>query len=368
MRPLGKPKSFLVALMKTKRKVAWWPGLLSLCVLALAGASPSRAGGPEPASFEFLPARIDQPRIFAEGVISTPGDEAGGVFSPDGKEFYFAKLNPTTTFARIGLLCVSHWRQGKWTTPEVLPFSGKYLDLPPRLSPDGQTMYFASSRPAPGTKARVLRLWKAQKTNEGWSEPQPLPAPVNAPEDRWNWGASATKDGTLYFTSDREQPGRPKIYRSRFVNGAYQEAEKVAAPINSEFNDFDPFVNGDETILFFVAAGDDPAAGHHREGVLYTGGYPYARGDIFVSRMVDGAWTPAKHLEHGVNTVFDEGYPALTPDGKHLVFSSGRSPFSVPVAHRLTMAELEKELHSTLNGGGNIYTIPLDVLGIGKEK
>jgi len=354
--------------MKTKKRFARWLSLVGICVFALAGAGPSLAGGPEPASFEFLPTRIDQPRIFAKGVISTPDDEAGGVFSPDGQEFYFAKINPTTTFPKIGLLCVSRWQHGKWTTPEVLPFSGKYLDLPPRLSPDGQTMYFGSSRPAPGTKARVLRIWKVEKTKDGWSEAQLLPAPVNAPEDRWNWGASATKDGTLYFTSDREQPGRPKIYRSRYVNGVYQEPEKIPAPINSEFGDFNPFINEDETILFFVAAGDDPAAGHQRDGVLYTGGYPYARGDIYFSRMVDGRWTAAKHLEHGVNTVFDEDYPALTPDGKHLIFTSERSPFSVPVAHRFTMAGLEKDLHSTLNGGGNIYTIPLDILGIGKVK
>ncbi len=354
--------------MKTNYGFASLKKVVGICVFVLAGAVHTRAGGPGPASFETLPTRIDHPQIFAEGTISTPGDEQGGVFSPDGNEFYFSKLNPTTTFARIGLLCVSHWQQGKWTTPEVLPFSGRYLDLPPRLSPDGQTMYFASSRPAPTSKARVLRIWKSEKTKDGWSEPQLLPAPVNAPETSWNWGPSTTKDGTLYFTSDREQPGRPKIYRSRFVNGTYQDAEKVAAPVNSDFNDFDPFINADETILFFVAAGDDPAPGHHREGVLYTGGYPYPRGDIYVSRLVNGAWTPAKHLEHGVNTVFDDGYPSLTPDGKHLVFSSERSPFSVPVAHRLTMDELEKELHSTLNGGGNIYTIPMELLGIGKEK
>lgn len=364
---IGEVEVFLlVALMKTKKRFARWLSLAGICVLALAGAGPSLAGGPEPASFELLPTRVAQPQIFAKGVISTPDDEAGGVFSPDGKEFYFAKINPTTTFPKIGLLCVSRWQHGKWTTPEVLPFSGKYLDLPPRLSPDGKTMYFGSSRPAPGTKARVLRIWKAEKTKDGWSEAQLLPAPVNTPEDRWNWGASATRDGTLYFTSDREQPGRPKIYRSRYVNGAYQEPEKIPAPINSDFGDFNPFINEDETILFFVAAGDDPAAGRHRDGVLYTGGYPYARGDIYFSRMADGLWTAAKHLEHGVNTVFDEDYPALTPDGKHLIFTSERSPFAVPVAHRLTMAELEKDLHSTLNGGGNIYTIPLDILGIGK--
>src|SRR6202043_3604852 len=98
-------------------------------------------------SFELLPTEGDGPHLFAEGVISTPGDEAGGVFSVDGNEFYFAKLNPATTGWRIGILCVSRWREGRWTKPEVLPFSGRYLDFLPRLSPDGRVMYFGSSRP-----------------------------------------------------------------------------------------------------------------------------------------------------------------------------------------------------------------------------
>lgn len=327
-----------------------------------------RATGPEPASYELLPNGTEGPHLFAEGVISTPDAESGGVFSPDGREFYFAKFNSTTTFPRVGLLCVSHWLNGKWTTPEVLPFSGKYLDFPPRLSPDGQTMYFASSRVPPGMKAHVLRIWKVEKTKEGWGEPEALPAPINAPEDHWNWGASVTKDGTMYFASDREQAGRAKIYCSRLVNGTYQEPEKVPEPVNSKFNDYNPFINADETILFFVSAGDDAGAGHHRDGTLFTGGYPYARGDIYVSRRLDGKWTDARHLEHGVNTVADEDFPALTPDGKHLVFSSERSAFIVPMAHKLNMAELEKELHGTTNGQGNIYTIPVEALDIMKEK
>ena len=353
--------------MKTRHKLAWCGALVVVNLLGLSLAVSTRAGGPDSISYELLPTGTNEPHVFAEGIISTPDDEAGGVFSPDGREFYFAKFNPTTTFPRIGLLCVSRWQNGKWTTPEVLPFSGKYLDFPPRLSPDGQTMYFSSSRVPPGMKAHVLRIWKAERTKDGWGEPEPLPAPINAPEDHWNWGASVTKDGTLYFASDREQAGRPKIYRSRLIQGTYQEPEKAPEPVNSKFSDFDPFINADETILFFVSAGDDAAPGHHREGTLFTGGYPYSRGDIYVSRNVGGKWAEAQHLERGVNTVADEGYPALTPDGKQLVFSSERSVFTVPVPHKLTMDELERELHGLLNGHGNIYTIPVEALDIKKR-
>jgi hypothetical protein len=319
------------------------------------------------ASFARLPAEGAQPQLFGVGVISTVDDEVGGVFSPDGQEFYFAKLNPTTTFARVGILCVAHWRDGQWSAPEVLPFSGKYLDFPPRLSPDGTTMYFASTRPSPNSRTRVMRIWKCEKTGEGWGEPQPLPEPVNL-EDAWNWGPSVTSDGTIYFTSDRGEPGHLQIYRAALKDGAYQKPEKLGSQINSEFNDYDGFVNADETILFFVSQGEGGPPFRHRADTLYAQGFLYARGDIYFSRRVDGEWTPAKHLEHGVNTVADEGYPALTPDGKHLIFTSERSPLTLNLDHRLKMPELEKYLHGTLNGHGNVYTIPVKALGLGDDK
>src|SRR5262249_5707527 len=92
------------------------------CVALLAAGSVAQGGGPGEPSFDSLPTDKSAPHIFAEGIISTPEDEAGGVFSPDGKDFYFAKFNPTTTFPRIGIILESHWHDGKWTEPEVLPF------------------------------------------------------------------------------------------------------------------------------------------------------------------------------------------------------------------------------------------------------
>jgi hypothetical protein len=341
-----------------KRKTIWLL-IPCLCVAAICAAG-AQAG---PRSFELLP-KGDGPHLFAEGVISTPGDEAGGVFSPDGNEFYFALLNPTTTGSRIGLLCVSHWSAGKWSAPEVLPFSGRYLDFLPRLSPDGAAMYFGSSRPAPDSKAHTLGIWKVERTQGVWGEPTAMPAPINGPEGRWNWGASVTRDGTIYFASDRDQPGRAQIYRARMARGAYEQPEKLGIEINSEFNDYEPYVNGDESLLFFVSAGEGEPPFRHRPDTLYGGGFPYARGDIYVSRRVDGKWTVAQHLEHGVNSVADEGAPSLTPDEKHLIFSSERSPFVIPMAKRIDMAEFDRLVHSTLNGHGNIYSIPMNMLGL----
>jgi Tol biopolymer transport system component len=337
---------------------------LAVCTVAALAWAGHRSYGGIQKSYELLSAAEDGPRMFAEGAISTPDDEAGGAFSPDGTEFYFTKLNPTTTFPRISLLCVSRLQNGQWSTPGILPFSGRNLDFPARLSPDGKTLYFSSSRPVPGSDAHAFSIWKVAKTATGWGNPEALPEPVNLRDGHSSWGPSITRDGTIYFASDRDPPGRSQIYRAKMSGGKYEVPGKLGPEINSAFNDSEPFVSADESLLFFVSSGEDVPPFRHRPDTLYTGGFPYARGDIYVSRRVNGQWSKAEHLEHGVNSVADEGPPALTPDGKFLIFASYRSPFTVPVAKRLNMAELEKNLHATLNGEGNIYTIPLKALGI----
>src|SRR5580700_433108 len=84
-----------------------------LCVLGLAAHGGGAAGL----------ADAPTPRLFAEGVISTVDDEVNGSFSADGQEYYFCKLNQYTNFPTVVIFCVSHLRVGKWSEPEVLPFS-----------------------------------------------------------------------------------------------------------------------------------------------------------------------------------------------------------------------------------------------------
>src|SRR4029077_13601162 len=221
---------------------------------------------------------VGEPRLFAEGVISTEDDESNGSFSQDGTEYFFAKANLTTTFPRIGILCVSRFRNGRWSEPEVLPFSGgTYLDLSPRMSPDGKTLFFSSLRIVPGVSSRALRVWSVQRTATGWAEPQALPAPINTADNHWNWGPSVTREGTLYFASSRDG-GQPHIFRSRLVNGAYAEPEKLGPEINSKFNETDPFISPDERILVFASSGSDLSGIQDRPETLKGGGVLYPRG------------------------------------------------------------------------------------------
>jgi hypothetical protein len=280
---------------------------------------------------------------------------------------YFAKLVPYTTFPRYGLICVSRYRDGKWNTPEIVPFSGKYLDWGPKISPDGKTMMFTSSRPAPGHAEHVLRIWSVERTADGWGEPRVLPEPINAPADRWNIDASMTSDGTVYFASDREEPFRFQIYRARYENGKYAAAEKLGTAINSKFSDAQPYVSPDEKILIFSSTGEQGFPYEARAGDMQGGGRPYPRADLYVSVRRGGEWAAARHLEHGINSVAEESYATLTPDGHYLFFTSERSEFDVPTLERLSYGAMERALKSIFNGHGNVYFIDAAQLDLGSD-
>src|SRR5262249_44463849 len=249
---------------------------------------------------------------------------------------------------------------------ESLPFSGRNLDFAPRLSPDGNTLYFTSSPPAPGKIAHVLRIWTVARTASGWGEPQALPAPAIGPDEESNSSASVTRDGTICFASSRDGSGRPHVYRATRSNGAYSEPEKLGPEVNSEVSDDDPYVSADERILVFASKGDGPPTDKDRPETIAGGGVLYARGDLYasVAAAAGGRWSRARHLEHGVNTFADESSPSLTPDGRYLFFTSERSPFSVPPAKRMNAREIDAALGGTLNGHGNVFFVSVDALGL----
>jgi hypothetical protein len=333
-----------------------------LCAFSLAPATPPPGTRTDRHPAYEVKGPVQEPRLFAEGVVSTIDDEIGGSFSPDGSDFYFTRLIPYTTFPRLGIICVSHYAQGHWNPPEALPFSGKYLDFPPQFDASGQRMLFASSRPLPDGTRGAIRIWEVDRSSAGWGEPRPLPAPVNPPGSSWNADPSVAADGTLYFSSDRGGPASIHIYRSRLVDGKHAEPEKLGPEINSEFNDYQPFVSPNGKILLFTSSGSGAPPYNHRPQELSSGGKPYPRGDLYISVDQNGKWTPARHLEHGINTFAEDEFPFLTPDGRYLFFSSERSPFTVPTARRLNYRQLESDLHSIFNGHGNVFFIGVEGL------
>src|SRR5439155_21269132 len=189
------------------------------------------------------------PEVFAPGVISTDLDESCGSFSPDGQTFYFVRRGAYTTSPPISIIYVSDLRDGKWTRPEVAPFSGIYLEGSPYFAPDGKRLYFSSKRPtASKPNGRDWNIWFVDKIDNQWSDAQEVGEPINTAKNDTNPAVAA--DGTMHFASDRDiVPGYFHIYRAPLTNGHYEQPEKLGPEIDSGDTEINPYISPDQNIL-----------------------------------------------------------------------------------------------------------------------
>ena len=294
-----------------------------------------------------LTAHVQQsePAIFGEGVISTRDYESSITIAPDGKVAYFVKSTPDLSFR---VILMSRLEKGKWTTPEVAPFSGEYIDTDPCFSPDGTKLYFASRRPVEGNSAKADNdLWVVEKTGTGWSAPRHLSAPVNT--DSQETSPSVTTDGTLYFSSNRPGgKGAADIYRAKLVNGNYAEVENVGDVINKPGPEVQVFVSPEDDLMIFAAVGRPDGQGSV---------------DLYLSRRVAGAWSKPVNLGDKINSRGIDSAPRISADKRHFYWTSTRGYGSEDQQPKqLSYKELSGKLQGAGNSLGDIYQIDMSAL------
>jgi Tol biopolymer transport system component len=286
-----------------------------------------------------------EPVIFAEGVISTRDYESSITFTPDGNSAYFVKSTPDLSFR---VIVVSRFERGKWSTPEVVSFSGQYIDTDPCLSPDGKKLFFASRRPISGITPKAdYDLWVVELMNTGWGEPRHLNAPVNS--ENQETSPSVTVNGTLYFSSNRAGgKGAADLYRTKPVDRDYGAPENLGDTINSAAPEIQVFTSADEQILIFAAAGRNDGIGSI---------------DLYLSQRTDGAWSKPVNLGNKINSIGVDTAPRISADGKYFFWTSTRGyGFEDQQVKQLSYAELSNKLQSARNSLGDIYQIDLTAL------
>jgi Tol biopolymer transport system component len=298
-------------------------------------ANPDR---PPYASSQPLP----EPIIFGEGVISTGAYNLNSAFTPDGSAVYFTK---STQDARLGVIVVSRFKKGKWQTPEVASFSGQYVDYDPFITEDGTKLFFCSDRPSPTKDKRDFDIWYVEKMTGGWSEPKNVGGPVNTPANEYY--PSVAKDGTLYFSSNRPGGmGGFDIYRSRLVDGRYDEPENLGPSINTESGEIDVYIAPNQSWMIFVST---------RPGGL--GG-----SDLYMSYNNNGSWTLAKNLGSPINSPSREFCPMVSPDGKYFFFTSNRGVVLKERTSRFNSKELRNLLDAPGHGLGAVYQMDMEAV------
>lgn len=94
------------------------------------------------------------------------------------------------------------------------------------------------------------------------------------------------------------------------ANPLNYDIANIGAAVNSEWPDYAPVVNRDETILIFTS--------RRQEGNLnpdvFEDNFPYE--DIFISTKAEGEWGPAGNIGDFINTPYFESSLAISPDNK----------------------------------------------------
>jgi len=246
-----------------------------------------------------------QPELFAPGIVSSRfGMHCTAAFSPDGSEVYWnLMVEPRTPGYSISRLLVSRLQAGRWSYPQIAPFTDAERDADvPFFAPDGKRLYFMSRRPMPpGTESSGEHIWYMERQNLGWSEARPVDDTVNRFPHHWQF--SVDKDYNLYFsTTVTGGLGGNDIYFSKFANGRYEEPRNLGAPVNTAAREEMPFIAPDGSYLLFA-----------REM------------DLWVSfRRSDDTWGEAVNLGPEINSPAIDICPLLSADGKTLFFLSQR--------------------------------------------
>ena len=308
----------------------------NLAILLLVLGASARANGSEAVT----------PQVFGPGTISGAAHDSAPAFTPSGGTVYFGRSNAQQSV----ILVADRDKHGGWTPPRVAPFSGEWNDMEPAMSPDGRFIVFISNRPdveggAPvegffgGKPQKGGRLWRADRTRDGWSPPYRLPDRVNTGTSIY--APSVAADGSVYFMTTDKTTARFRLYRSQYRDGAYENPATLSFS-DGTFTDVDPAVSPDESFLIF---GSSRKAG---QGI-----------DLFVVFRKGDGWGDPVHLGDTINSPLSDAEPRLSPDGKTLYFSSERT---VPVQFPRTAAQAAddaKRMETWDNGNYNIWQVPL---------
>jgi len=237
------------------------------------------------------------PEIFAPGLISTQdGWEAAITFSPDGKELFFTR-RPSIQ-GNENRIMHSELKDGKWTKPELAPFSRDFIEYESFISPDGERVYYNSERPKPDRVGTIGEIWYSEKKSSGWSDSKYLTETINK---GWIMFVTVSNNNTLYFTGGFNQIYG--VYKSELLNGVYQEPEYLPEEINY-LRGAHPFIAPDESYLIFDAQPDG-----------------MGKSQLFISfKDLEGNWTRAIKFDNTINATYSENIPNVSPDGKYFFF------------------------------------------------
>jgi len=223
-----------------------------------------------------------------------------GVFSPDFKEYYYTISDKQYQQFDVWMI---QKENGQWSVPQKAFFNSKFNEHGMSFSPDGQTLYFSSTRPTQVEGVvDTWHIWRCEKVNGKWG----TPAFIDIPNcrDKLVSHPSVTQSGNLYFHVSNVDYSQMKVNMAKLTNGLSGPAKALNLLPDQGIGTCTPYISPKEDYLIFV-------------NIKGT-----SLGLWLAFKNEAGNWVAPHRFNDTINQQ-GQGNPSITPDGKFLFFTTG---------------------------------------------
>ncbi|EIK42948.1 WD40 domain protein beta Propeller [Cellvibrio sp. BR] len=239
------------------------------------------------------------PKVFAKTHLAPAQEFVGyGRFDPLTGDFYYSITNEKWFPNRLH-------RISPGNRPELLQLVSDSWEGEPVFTPDHHLVITAINNSGDSAHWQA-DLYRLQRDGGNWVNPTRMPDVINSPASEWN--ASFANNGNFYFSSERKK-GTSALHGDLYVAKPRADGqwliEELPLGINTDYNDSDPLIAPDESFLIFHS-NRPGGVGEH---------------DLYVSFKTKNGWSEPQNLGSEINTSGWEMAPALTLDGKFLLFT-----------------------------------------------
>lgn len=156
-----------------------------------------------------------------------------------------------------------------------------------------------------------IDIYESTLKGASWSDPAKLHFQISSNRANEIYGAYSNDGWSIYFSRDNStrSTGYDIMYSS--MQSKMEKDFKAAtmlAEVNTGFNDGPIYLHIDGETMYIAS-----------QGRASMGGY-----DIFVSKKIQGKWTPPKNMGYPINTPYDDFFFASTANGKFAYIASNR--------------------------------------------